>query len=133
MDVTFWKIGDAILRTIGFKQLDPWLIQVDNRLNLTDKPTVNVIIIFEVHLITHSQFTMNKDCFNYTLPPARKQPCRMIRCSKMWLELTQNPSLNSVRGGILNSGSNAVASAAAPRLLRTVSRQGVELVSLVWF
>ena len=54
MDVTLWIIGDAILRTIDFEQLDPWPIQVDNRLNLTDKFTVNVIIIFDVHLIPHS-------------------------------------------------------------------------------
>ena len=54
MDVTLWIIGDAILRMIDFKQLDPWPIQVDNRLNLTDKATVNVINIFDVHFTPHS-------------------------------------------------------------------------------
>ena len=56
MDVAFRIIGDAILRPIGFKQLDPRSIQVDNRLNLTDKPTVNVIIIFDVHSMLHEDF-----------------------------------------------------------------------------
>ena len=49
MDVALRIIGDAILRTIDFKQLDPWSIQVDNRLNLIDKPAVHVIAIFDVH------------------------------------------------------------------------------------